>query len=82
MLCNIRHNRRKIESPADDVHKKLAGATTNLCSRISPSKFFLKIGVAVPLRPTITTAGVAGLSDFHFGQFGKAGLQSLPDPVC
>lgn len=42
MLCNIRHNRRKIESPAGDVHKKLAGATTDLCFRISPSKFFLK----------------------------------------
>ena len=42
MLCNIRHNRRKIESPADDVHKKLAGATTDLCFRISPSKFFFK----------------------------------------
>ena len=45
------------------------------------SFFSKKIGVAVPLRPTIPTAGVAGLFDFHFGQFGKAGLQSLPDPV-
>ena len=45
------------------------------------SFFSKKIGVAVPLRPSIATAGVAGLFDFHFGQFGKAGLQSLPDPV-
>ena len=45
------------------------------------SFFSKKIGVAVPLRPSIATAGVAGLLDFHFGQFGKAGLQPLPDPV-
>ena len=45
------------------------------------SFFSKKIGVAVPLRPSIAAAGVAGLFDFHFGQFGKAGLQSLPDPV-
>ena len=45
------------------------------------SFFSKKIGVAVPLRPSIATAGVAGLLDFHFSQFGKAGLQSLPDPV-
>jgi len=43
--------------------------------------FSKKIGVAVPLRPSIPTSGVAGLFDFDFGQFGKAGLQSLPDPV-
>ena len=45
------------------------------------SFFSKKIGVAVPLRPSIPTSGVAGLFDFDFGQFGKAGLQSLPDPV-
>ncbi len=43
--------------------------------------FSKKIGAAVPLGPTIPAAGVAGLFDFHFGQFGKAGLQPLPDPV-
>ena len=43
--------------------------------------FSKKIGAAVPLRPSIPTSGVAGLFDFDFGQFGKAGLQSLPDPV-
>jgi hypothetical protein len=64
------------------VYKKLAGATTDLRSRISPSQlFFKKIGAAVPLGPTIPAAGVAGLFDFHLGQFGKAGLQPLPDPV-
>ena len=46
------------------------------------SFFSKKIGVAVPLRPSIATAGVAGLLDFHFVQFWEAGLQSLPDPVC
>ena len=43
--------------------------------------FSKKIGAAVPLGPTIPAAGVAGLFDFYFGQFGKAGLQPLPDPV-
>ena len=83
MLCDVRHNHRKIESAADGVHKKLAGATTDLLSRISPNEFFSKkIGVLVRLGPTIATAGVAGLLDFHFVQFWEAGLQSLPDPVC
>ena len=44
--------------------------------------FFLKKRVLVLLGPTIATAGVAGLFDFHFGQFREVGLQSLPDPVC
>ena len=43
--------------------------------------FSKKIGAAVTLGPTIPAAGVAGLFDLHFGQFGKGGLQSLPDPV-
>ena len=78
----MRHNHLKIEAPADGVYKKLAGATTDLRSRISPRQlFFKKIGAAVPLGPTIPAAGVAGLFDFHLGQFGKAGLQPLPDPV-
>ena len=78
----MRHNHRKIISPAHGVYKKLAAATTDLRSRISPRQlFFKKIGAAVLLRPSIPTSGVAGLFDFHFGQFGKAGLQPLPDPV-
>ena len=78
----MRHNHRKIVSAADGVHKKLAGATTDLLSRISPSEFFFKKnGVLVRSGPTITTTGVAGLFDFYFGQFWEAGLQSLPDPV-
>ena len=82
-MCDVRHNHRKSISPAHGVYKKLAVATTDLCSRISPSPlFFKKIGVAVPLRPTIPAAGVAGLFDFDLGQFWEAGLQSLPDPVC
>ena len=79
----MRHNHRKIVSAAGGVHKKLAGATTDLLSRISPSEFFFKKnGVLVRSGPTIATTGVAGLFDFYFGQFWEAGLQSLPDPVC
>ena len=83
MLCDICHKRCKLQSSADGVHKKFAGATTDRRSRISLSAlFFKKIGVSAPLWPSIATAGVAGLFDFHFGQFWEAGLQSLPDPVC
>ena len=42
MLCDIRHNRRKVESPAGGVHKKLAGATTDLLPRISLGELFLR----------------------------------------
>ena len=46
------------------------------------SFFFKKKRLRGFLGSAIATAGVAGLFDFHFGQFGEAGLQSLPDPVC
>ena len=82
ILCDICHNRRKVEWSGDGVHKKLAGATTDLLSRISPSELFFKKKCSrCRLGPAVATASVAGLFDFHLGQFGKAGLQSLPDPV-
>ena len=83
ILCDVRHNRRKVYLSADSVHKKLAGATTVLLPRISPSELFLrKIPGMVLFRPAIAAAGVAGLFDLHFDQFGEAGLQPLPDPMC
>ena len=65
------------------VHKKLAGATTVLLPRISLGELFLrKIRGMVLLRSAIAAAGVAGLFDLHFDQFGEARLQPLPDPMC
>jgi hypothetical protein len=40
-----------------------------------PASFFLrKIPGMVLFRPAIAAAGVAGLFDLHFDQFGEAGL--------
>ena len=67
ILCDVRHNRRKVYLSADSVHKKLAGATTVLLPRISPSELFLKKNTVkyLCLSPTVENQTKKAIKNFY-----------------